>query len=360
MKETAPYKKGEGALPPARACECSALGANLCTMRTSISLLVIVSLVCVPLGFLVHAALPPTAGESEVFNKNPEEVGTVQWGRDLDAALTAARQSGKPVFALFQEVPGCAGCKQFGRDVMSHPLIAEAVEGLFVPLLIHNNKGGKDGEVVKRYQEPTFNYQVVRFLDANGQDVIPRKDHIWTTDGIAGRMIATLEKSGRTVPEYLRLLASEKSEGLKTAAFAMACFWTGEAELGAVNGVVSTEAGFISGHEVTLVSYDPAVIAINDLIQAAEKVQCAQVVFLPELDQQALRPLRLKVQMLSGYRKAPASDQKRQIQGTPLTALSLRGIQATKVNAWIRVDQAKALALLSPRQLAAIKSPSRQ
>ena len=34
------------------------------------------------------------------------ELGTVKWGRDMDAALETSKESGKPVFALFQEVPG--------------------------------------------------------------------------------------------------------------------------------------------------------------------------------------------------------------------------------------------------------------
>ena len=38
--------------------------------------------------------------------ENPVEVGTVKWGRDLDAALASSKESGKPVFVLFQEVPG--------------------------------------------------------------------------------------------------------------------------------------------------------------------------------------------------------------------------------------------------------------
>ena len=37
---------------------------------------------------------------------NPVEVGDVVWSRDLEAALAASRKSIKPVFALFQEVPG--------------------------------------------------------------------------------------------------------------------------------------------------------------------------------------------------------------------------------------------------------------
>lgn len=36
----------------------------------------------------------------------PKELGTVRFERDLDAALAAAKASGKPVFLLFQEVPG--------------------------------------------------------------------------------------------------------------------------------------------------------------------------------------------------------------------------------------------------------------
>ncbi len=327
-------------------------------MRVSAWLRSLVGLSVLTLCALGYAALPSTLGESSISSKNPEEVGTVHWERDLATALAEAQNSGKPVFALFQEVPGCAGCKQFGREVMAHPLIAEAVEELFTPLLIHNSKGGKDADVLKRYGEPAFNYQVVRFLDGNGHDIIPRQDKVWTSDAIAVRMIETLQKSGRSVPEYLRLLASEKSEGLKQAAFAMACFWTGEKELGALDGVVSTEAGFIDGHEVTLVSYDPAVIKTPELITAAERVQCAQSVYLPDADRQTVNPLRLKAQALAGYRKAPAADQKRQIQGTPLAGLSLRGVQATKVNAFIRTNSARALALLSPRQRVTIKSAS--
>lgn len=329
-------------------------------MRASVVWLCLGSAICVTNGTLGLAALPQKAAESPGPERNPEEVGTVRWGRDLDAALATAQNSGKPLFVLFQEVPGCAGCKQFGSEVMAHPLIAEAVESLFTPLLVHNNKGGKDAEILRRYEEPAWNYQVVRFLDASGRDIIPRKDRVWTTDAIATRMIAALEKSGRSVPAYLRLLTKEKSDGLKLAAFAMACFWTGEKELGAVNGVIHTEAGFIDGHEVTQVSYDKAEISTQELIAAAEKVQCAQAVYLPTADAQALHPRRLQIQALDGYRKAPASDQKRQIQGTPLAVLGLRGIQATKVNAWIRTDAPKALALLSPRQLAAIKMPTGQ
>ena len=44
-------------------------------------------------------------GAYQVFGGTPE-LGTVTWGKDLDAALAKSGESGKPVFLLFQEVPG--------------------------------------------------------------------------------------------------------------------------------------------------------------------------------------------------------------------------------------------------------------
>lgn len=34
------------------------------------------------------------------------ELGAVEWNRDLDAAKKQSAETGKPIFVLFQEVPG--------------------------------------------------------------------------------------------------------------------------------------------------------------------------------------------------------------------------------------------------------------
>lgn len=54
----------------------------------------------------------------------------------------------------------------------------------------------------------------------------------------------------------------------------------------------------------------------------------------------------------SGYRSAPAraSDQKRQIDGTSAHQLTMSAAQTTQVNAWLRVDLAKARSLLASSQ----------
>ncbi len=58
---------------------------------------ILVSIILLTLGATVHARQPATP---------PVEVGSVQWGRDFDAALKMSALSGKPVLILFQEVPG--------------------------------------------------------------------------------------------------------------------------------------------------------------------------------------------------------------------------------------------------------------
>lgn len=38
--------------------------------------------------------------------ESPAELGRVNWGRDLDAALKSSRRDERPLLLLFQEVPG--------------------------------------------------------------------------------------------------------------------------------------------------------------------------------------------------------------------------------------------------------------
>jgi len=71
---------------------------------------------------------------------------------------------------------------------MSDPEVVSSIEKNFIPLLIINNKAGNDAKLLKRFKEPAWNYQVIRFLDHNGKDIIPRKDKIWTKPALLKRM----------------------------------------------------------------------------------------------------------------------------------------------------------------------------
>jgi hypothetical protein len=253
---------------------------------------------------------------------NPEAVGTVTWGRDYDAAMASAKSTGKPVFLLFQEVPGCAGCRQFGRDVLSDPKVVKAIQENFTPLLIPNNSPGKDSEILARFDEPAWNYQVVRFLDAEGRDLIPRKDHVWEAKELTQRMRDALKQAGRNFAA---------TSNVKQVAIAQYCFWEGEMKIGAIEGVTHTEAGFVDGNEVTLVDFDTTKISAEDLEKKAKAAGVATRVY----------------PSINGYQKAPASDQKKQLQGTKYAKLSLTPEQATKVNAFARISPERADAFLA-------------
>ena len=81
--------------------------------------------------------------------------------------------------------------------------MVELIETHFVPVAVFNNQPGKDAETLRRFKEPAWNYQVVRYLDGDGEDVIPRKDRIWDLKGTATRMAEALEAADREVPKSL-------------------------------------------------------------------------------------------------------------------------------------------------------------
>jgi len=134
---------------------------------------------------LAGLILSSSPGKTDLDQANPVEVGEVRWSRDYKGALSRSRQTGKPLFLLFQEVPGCIGCRNFGQTVLTHPLLVEAIEEEFIPMLVYNNRSsGLDKELLTRFEEPGWNYQVIRFIDADQRDVIPRRDQVWDIGGV--------------------------------------------------------------------------------------------------------------------------------------------------------------------------------
>jgi len=141
----------------------------------------------------------------------------------------------------------------------------------------------------------------------------------------------------------------------------MNCFWQGEMKLGGINGVVKTEAGFLRHQEVTRVWYDETLISLMDIIREASKVQCADRVYVEKKDAgKTLKNIKhssLKIETfdVDEYRKAPVSDQKKQVQGSAFMNLDLTQFQMTKLNAFIRIDTGKLGKYLSPRQKAQLE-----
>lgn len=265
----------------------------------------------------------------------PVELGKVSWLRDYDQAMAESKRSNKPVLILFQEVPGCATCQKYGTTTLSHPLMVEAIENEYIPLAIFNNKGGADRKVLEKYGEPTWNNPVVRIVDGEGKDLVDRVAGNYSPLGLYRAMARGLRESKITIPGYVEVLGLEltaAAEPTKEAYFQMYCFWSGEHHLGRHDGVLTTEPGFLNGHEVVKVKYDPAKTNTRELADyAADK------------DIKA-------VKAGAGYRLA-AKDHFYQLQQTDFVYLPLTEVQKTKINsAYGRGEDL--LRYLSPRQLA--------
>jgi Thioredoxin-like/Peptide methionine sulfoxide reductase len=286
------------------------------------------------------------------------ELGKINWIRDFEQGLARSKKEQKPVFLLFQEVPGCSTCQRYGQQVLSHPLIVEAVESLFIPVAIHNNKGGKDAEVLKFYNEPTWNNPVVRIVDEQRKNVIDRISGNYTPQVVVQNMVAALNKSGKAVPRYLELLNEEMTAellGTKTAYLSMYCFWTGEKELGKLPGVVKTEAGFMNGHEVVALEYNPRLLSYDDLLKAGSQVKCADAVYTDEATEQAKADKVLgkgRSKGTSTYRRDP--ETKYYLYQSAYRAVPMTDLQAARVNSLLAKGQSPD-EVLSPRQIALAK-----
>jgi hypothetical protein len=267
------------------------------------------------------------------FAAQDPELGLVRWSRDHDAALASARKSGKPVFALFDEVPGCSTCKGFGADVLSNTLLVQAIETEFVPLFVANNRSGRDAEVLASYREPAWNNPVVRLLDAEGRDVLPRRDGLYSAHEIAVRMIDALRAAKRPVPRYLELAADEsKLAHRRTETFATACYWEGEAHFGRLPGVIGAQALDTEAGEAVRVTYDESRLRADALIAAAARGGYTR----------KLEP------GLSG-REARGRDHLHALALSPLRTLDLTPLQALRTNAAL-ASRGDAMAWLTPSQ----------
>ena len=223
----------------------------------------------------------------------------------------------------------------------------------FVPVAVYNNVPGPDAAVLKRFREPAWNNPVVRFLDADGADWIPRKDGEYTVGFLLSRMVAALEAAKRPVPPYLKLAAAEAAPRKpETAAFAMYCYWEGEAKLGALDGVTGTRIGELLGAETVEVTFDAAVIDYETLVTKALELDCAHRVF-------ARTDAQLKIaKALAGNRAVRTDDaldartqQQYHLAHYPqYHVLPLTAAQATRANALI-ASRKWPDEVLSPKQI---------
>lgn len=305
------------------------------------------------------SSVASVAGGEPVPTPAPRELGRVHWRRGYDAAADDARKRGMLLLVVFQEIPGCSTCVNYGRDVLSHPLLVEAMETQFVPVAVHNNARGDDERVLKSFDEPSWNNPVVRILSPDRKTVSIRVTEDYSIAGLAAAMVRALEQSRREVPAYLRLVAEEaaaRRRGVETATFAMHCFWEGEGALGALPGVVSTMPGFVDGMEVVEVEFDPARLSFEKLAGRAKASGCASRVFARNAAQLAqARTLVGSSAVRSDEPLRPDKEPKYYLLHSDYRFIPMTATQASRVNSALG-RKAGPDEFLSPRQLELLKA----
>lgn len=199
----------------------------------------------------------------------------------------------------------------------------------------------------------------MRFVDAEGEDLIPRVAGNWRdASGLLRRMVEALEKAGRPVPPYLRLAASELNPKQKeTACIAMYCYWTGEKNLSGMEGVLATRIGMMGRYEVIEVDFDADVVSFESVLERA-KASCGKqvAVFARSAGQ-------MRVAKAAGV-KAKRSDEAAVFDGTvqkhflkkapQVRLLPLTEIQYAKANA-LAAEGKDVREVLAPSQVETMK-----
>jgi len=287
-------------------------------------------------------------------HSNPVELGHVKWIRNFDEAQVRAEREEKALLVFFQEVPGCSTASGYGKRVMTHPLIIEAIETLFVPVAIYNNVGGHDREVLNNFNEPSWNNPVVRIITPDGKALAPRLSGDYTRLGLVRSMITALENRNEDIPDYLIVLQKELSANnavREKAVFSMYCFWSGEAGLGNINGIVSTKPGFMGGREVVEVEFNPSVISYGDLVKKAKRDNVSKYVFAMNREQHKIAEDILGKSSVSDSGDfRPDHEPKYYMSKTRYRYVPMTELQASLVNSALgrRISPDK---YLSPRQL---------
>jgi hypothetical protein len=293
------------------------------------------------------------------MSAQPKELGLVHFSRDLDLSFQESARDGRPVLILFDEVPGCATCQGYGESVLSDPLLVEAIETLFVPVAIFNNLGGKDAQALRTFGEPAWNNPVVRIVDAEQRALGPRVAGEYTSAGLLESMVSSLRHAKRPVPGYLQLLADEKAaerKGTVRALLSMYCFWSGEACLGGIEGVIATRTGYVEGREAVEVEIDPSVLGYRDLIARVVEKRCATSVWARTDAEEriALQVGGIEVARTQELLRASAKDDKYQLASTKWKTVHMTRTQATRANALVGAGKDPS-PVFSGKQLALVR-----
>jgi hypothetical protein len=156
--------------------------------------------------------------------------------------------------------------------------------------------------------------------------------------------------SNQLIPEYLQLLQQEHStKDLRETHLSMFCFWSGEKNLGNLDGVLETQAGFMNRTEVVKIKYDANLLSENKLLKYASERKFADALYSDDQREISVaKTLKIKTDKPGKFRAD--KEPKYYLFKSEYKSLPMTSLQALKVNSALS-NGISPQEFLSPRQL---------
>ncbi|MBK1835545.1 hypothetical protein [Roseibacillus ishigakijimensis] len=213
----------------------------------------------------------------------------------------------------------------------------ECLEDEFVPLLIRNNHPGEEASWLAHYHEPGWNFPVARFFSGEGQELLPRRDRLFSLPDLFPRLEMALMLMGK--PSAILPLVRPETIRPELLAVRQSGPWQGELPLGHLPPVIQSQAAWHQGREATLLSSNPSLGGISALSQQIHDTLGEVEIF--------------HGRALKGTRPAKEADQKFRLARSPWNALpTLTAHQRSRLEGWLAHDPGRIVEFLTPRQRA--------
>ena len=312
-----------------------------------------------------------------------EELGQLKFKYNASSfqnALEESRDTEKPVLIVFHEILGSADAIAFGKTVLSHPLLIEAAESMFVTVLVDMaGTNPDDVQIISRYHENRHNDTVVRIVNGKGNDLVARLEGRRCSIGdIVKSMRGALERKQLQVPIYLTFLEMEylarvhtpspASRGpAKEIVFKTEATTKAEIDFAELNGVIDVECGNLCGSRAVKVTYNSEVIDCKALLLHAIFHMDIETVYWTNWYEMMAMQSGLEMDAKPNFVELNSNiftrgkNPKNFLRTTLLRYVPLTALQALQANLAISKNNRElALNILSPRQLAILEAVERK
>lgn len=207
-----------------------------------------------------------------ILHKNDNSaLGYLQFPyRDIPSASEFALSLSKPLFVLYSETPGD---EDVGVEIFSHPLVVEAIQTDFVPVLCE--QAVTPETPVRRTASGRRCRATVDILEASSLESLIDEslfgDNL-TRKSVSNAIMKTLQRRGKPVPKYLEILhQGETTMGVEPRTFAIGTRdpTRGEVEFASLEGVLAVQSAVVNRHGACLVTYDPRCVSFSFLLRTA-------------------------------------------------------------------------------------------